>query len=263
MRVVNLASGSKGNSTLIDSGKIKVLLDVGLSLVALEERLELVNEKAENIDAIVITHEHSDHIHCLENFLKKYNAIAYVPSEIVNGFLKDIPESVREKIVEMKGYDFTIGDISVRPYALPHDSIVCYGYSFVCGDKKVSFATDLGFVPENVLEKIAQSNLVYIESNHDKKVLLGCAKYPYITKQRILGEHGHLSNEQCSKAIVSLAKLGTKYFVLSHLSENTNTVEIAYITNAKALENAGFVLEKDVFLRYSRQDKPGNNFYFS
>lgn len=263
MRVINLASGSKGNSTLIDSGKMKVLLDVGLSLLNLEKRLELVQEKAENIDAIVITHEHSDHIHCLVQFLKKYKAIAYVPAQIVNGFLKDVPENVRGKIVEMKGYDFSIGDISVCPFALPHDSIVCYGYSFICEGKKVSFATDLGFMPENVLEKIARSNLVYIESNHDKKMLLGCAKYPYITKQRILGEYGHLSNEQCSKAIVCLANMGTKYFVLSHLSENTNTIEQAFVTNAKALENAGFVLEKDVFLRYSRQDRPGNNFYFS
>lgn len=263
MRVINLASGSKGNSTFIDSGNMKVLLDVGLSLSNLEKRLELVNEKAEDIDAIVITHEHSDHIHCLVQFLKKYKAIAYIPAEIVDGFLKEIPEFVRGKIVEMKGYDFTIGDILVCPFKLPHDSIVCYGYSFVCGDKKISFATDLGFMPESVLDKIERSNLVYIESNHDKKMLLGCAKYPYITKQRILGEHGHLSNEQCSQAIVKLAMKGTKYFVLSHLSENTNTVELAYVANAKALENAGFVLEKNVFLRYSRQDRPGNNFYFS
>lgn len=262
MRVINLASGSKGNCSLIDSGKMKVLLDVGLSLQKLVERLKMVNEEPENIDAIVITHEHSDHIHCLVQFLKKYGAIAYVPSEIVQT-LKDVPEVVSHKIVEMKGYDFSIGDISVLPFLLPHDSVVCYGYSFVCDSKKVSFATDLGFMPENAFLKIQGSNLVYIESNHDKKMLMGCPKYPYITKQRIVGENGHLSNDQCSEVVVALAKTGTKYFVLSHMSENTNTVELAFVTNAKALENAGFVLEKDVFLRYSRQDKPGNNFYFS
>lgn len=263
MRIINLASGSKGNSTFIDSGKIKVLLDCGLTLSKLTERLSLVGEKPEDIDAIVITHEHSDHIHCLLQFLKKYKAIAYVPSEIVKGHLVDVPENVQDKIVEMKGYDFFIGDIGVCPFKLPHDSIVCFGYSFVCGSKKVSFATDLGYMPDSAFEKLVKSNLVYIESNHDKKMLMSCQKYPYITKQRIAGENGHLSNEQCSEVIVKLAKLGTKYFVLSHLSENTNTIESAFLTNAKALENSGFELEKDVFLRYSRQDRPGNNFYFS
>lgn len=262
MRVINLASGSKGNCSLIDSGKMKVLLDVGLSLPKVVERLALVGEKPENIDAIVITHEHSDHIHCLVQFLKKYRVIAYVPSKIVDT-LEDENECVLQKIVRMQGYDFSIGDIEICPFLLPHDSIVCYGYSFSCNGKKVSFATDLGFMPEFVLEKIEKSDLVYIESNHDKKMLMGCAKYPYIIKQRIAGEHGHLSNEQCAEVIVKLARSGTRYFVLSHMSENTNTVESAYVTNAKALENAGYVLEKDVFLRYSRQDKPGNNFYFS
>lgn len=263
MRTINLASGSKGNSSFIDSGKVKILLDVGLTLAKLTERLSLIDEKPENIDAIVITHEHSDHIHCLVNFLKKYRAVAYVPSEIVNGYLTDIPDCVKSKIIEMKGYDFFIGDVDVLPYKLPHDSMVCYGYSFICNDKKVSFATDLGFMPDLAFEKIAKSNLVYIESNHDKKMLMGCAKYPYIIKQRIAGENGHMSNDQCAEVVVKLAGLGTKYFVLSHLSENTNTIESAFITNAKALENAGYELEKDVFLRYSRQDKPGNNFYFS
>lgn len=263
MRIINLASGSKGNSTLIETEHVKVLLDCGLSLPKMIERLATANEKPENIDAIIITHEHSDHIHSLVNFLKKYNAKAYVPAEIVDNVLTDAPQNVKDKIIKTEGYDFTICDLKVCPFLLPHDSIVCYGYSFIYGDKKISIATDLGYMPDSAFEKILGSNLVYIESNHDKKMLLSCPKYPYIVKQRILSEKGHLSNAQCSEIIVKLAQNGTKYFVLSHMSENTNTIDLAYVANAKALENAGFELEKDVFLRYSRQDHIGNNFYFS
>ena len=116
-------------------------------------------------------------------------------------------------------------------------------------------------MPAQALDLIRGSSLVYIESNHDKKMLMNC-QYPYIIKKRISGDNGHLSNEQASQVILDLVKSGTKYFVLSHISENSNTLEQAYITTAKVLEEAGYVLEKDVFIRYSRQDRPGNNFYF-
>ena len=159
-------------------------------------------------------------------------------------------------------YAFSVGDVRIMPYLLPHDSKVCLGFVFSVGGKKISIATDLGYMPENMLDAMNGSDLVFIESNHDKKMLMGCM-YPYIVKQRIISDHGHLSNDQAADIIVKLAKNGTRYFVLSHLSENSNTPEQAYLTSAKALENAGFILEKDVYLRYSRQDKNGNNFYFS
>ena len=263
MRIINLASGSKGNSSLIEAGNVKILLDAGLTLANLAERLQSVGTKPEEIDAVIITHEHSDHIKGFVNFLKKYPARGYVPKQIVQSFLGDMPSEVKDKVIEAEEFDFRVGDIVVRPFSLPHDSIVCFGYSFEYQDKKVSFATDLGFMPESAMQKILGSNLVYIESNHDKNLLFACPKYPYIVKRRIASENGHLSNEQCGEVVSRLAKAGTKYFVLSHLSENTNTIEKAYVASAKALENAGFILERDVFLRYSRQDRPGNNFYFS
>ena len=147
------------------------------------------------------------------------------------------------------------------PFDLPHDSVNCLGYSIEYKNNKVSFVTDLGFMPEIALKIVKGSALVYIESNHDKKMLRDC-HYPYIIKQRIMGDNGHLSNEQAAKIITILAEYGTKHFVLSHISENSNTLDKAYVTNAKALSDAGFILEKDVFLRYSRQDRPGNNYKF-
>ena len=260
MRVVNLASGSKGNCTFIEAGGAKILLDIGLTVAETEKRLALINEKPEDIDAILITHEHIDHVKGFLSFLKKYKSRGYVHKLVVDKICNQKGDLI-DKISLIDQYPFSIGEARVMPFDLPHDSINCVGYCVEYKNSKVSFVTDLGYLPENAMRQIKGSALVYIESNHDIKMLRGCA-YPYIVKQRIMGDNGHLSNEQASKIILELAKSGTKHFVLSHISENSNTIEQAYLTNAKLLENEGFELEKDVFLRYSRQDRPGNNYKF-
>lgn len=261
MRVINLGSGSKGNSSFITAGGYRILLDAGLTTKELARRLELINEKPEDIDAVLITHEHSDHIKGFVNFLKKYKARGYVHEKVLEAIKDTIPESLLDKISVITEYSFGLSDIRVTPFKLPHDSSSCVGYLFEYKSKKVAFATDLGYMPPQALELIRGSSLVYIESNHDKRMLMNC-QYPYIIKKRISGDNGHLSNEQAAAVILDLAKYGTKYFVLSHISENSNTLEQAYITSARALETAGYTLEKDIFIRYSRQDRPGNNFYF-
>jgi len=260
MRVINLASGSKGNCTFIEAGGVKILIDAGLSVVELVRRLDLIGEKPDNIDAILLTHEHSDHIKGMTGFLKKYRARCYVHEKVAER-LQESWKISEDKISKISHYSFSLNELRIIPFDLPHDSISCLGYMLEYKSKRVTFATDLGVMPLSVLELIKGSSLVYIESNHDKKMLDAC-HYPYIIKQRIKSDKGHLSNEQASAILIELAKSGTKYFVLSHLSENSNTIEQAYLTNARALENAGFVLEKDVFIRYSRQDRPGNNFIF-
>ncbi len=262
MRIVNLGSGSKGNCTFIQAGDAKILLDVGFTLAELIKRLQKIDERPENIDAIIITHEHVDHIKGLKQFVKKYDVRCYIHENIVNECFAGAADEYLDKVVKISTYSFGIDKLRITPCMVPHDSKVCLAYVFEYRNKKFSIATDLGFMPEEMMKLMAKSDLVYIESNHDKKMLLGCA-YPYIIKQRIMGEHGHLSNDQAADIIVKLAKTGTRYFVLSHLSENSNTPEVAYLKSAKALENAGYILEKDVYLRYSRQDGPGNNFYFS
>ena len=261
MRVINLGSGSKGNSSFIMAGDYRILLDIGLTTKEVERRLEFIGESPEKVDAILITHEHSDHIKGFVSFLKKYKARGYLHEKVFEQIKETIPEQIMNKISIIKEYSFSLADIRVTPFSLPHDSSSCLGFMFEYKNKKVSFATDLGYMPAQALDLIRGSSLVYIESNHDKKMLMNCA-YPYIIKKRISGDNGHLSNEQASKIILDLIKYGTRYFVLSHISENSNTLEQAYITTAKEIENAGYVLEKDVFIRYSRQDRPGNNFYF-
>lgn len=261
MRVINLGSGSKGNSSFILAGGFRILLDIGFTVKELERRLELIEEKPELIDAVLITHEHTDHIKGFVNFLKKYKARGYVHKAVFEEIKDTIPDNIKDKISIIDEYSFGLSEIRVTPFLLPHDSNSCLGYLFEYKSKKVAFATDLGYMPPKAFELIRGSSLVYIESNHDKKMLMNC-QYPYIIKKRISGDNGHLSNEQASNIILDLVRYGTKYFVLSHISENSNTLEQAYITTAKVLEDAGYALEKDVFLRYSRQDRPGNNFYF-
>ena len=261
MRVINLASGSKGNCSFISAGSTKLLVDAGLTLVEIERRLDIIKEKPEEIDAILITHEHIDHIKGFVTFLKKYKARGYVHKTVFDAIRKEIPDSIIDKVSIIEEYSFSINEIRVIPFSLPHDSVFCLGYVFEYMSKKVAFVTDLGYLPTTARDLLYGCQLVYIESNHDKKMLMAC-KYPYIVKKRIGGDNGHLSNEQASQIILDLARRGTKYFVLSHISENSNTIEMAYLTTARVLEDSGFVLEKDVYLRYSRQDRPGNNFYF-
>jgi len=261
MRVVNLASGSKGNCSFIEAGGVRILVDAGLSVVEIERRLAQIGEKAEDIDAVFVTHEHTDHIKGFVSFLKKYKARGFIHQKIIGIVLNGASQEIIDKTSSISTYELNFNEVKIVPFELPHDSIVCLGYTFEYNKRKVAFVTDLGMLPLLVMDILSGVELIYIESNHDKRMLNNC-HYPYIVKQRISGNRGHLSNDQASEIIVSLAKTGTKFFVLSHISENSNTIEQAYLTNAKALENAGFVLEKDVFLRYSRQDRPGNNFNF-
>lgn len=261
MRVINLGSGSKGNCSFISAGKTKILLDAGFTVAEIERRLEIIKENPEEIDAILITHEHSDHIKGFVTFLKKYKARGYIHKKVFEEIKNNIPENIIDKISIIEEYSFSINEIRVVPFSLPHDSVFCLGYMFEYLSKKVAFVTDLGYLPTIARDLISGCSLIYIESNHDKKMLMACS-YPYIVKKRISGDNGHLSNEQASQIILDLAKKGTKYFVLSHISENSNTLETAFLTTARVLEDFGYVLEKDVFLRYSRQDRPGNNFYF-
>ena len=261
MRVINLGSGSKGNCSFIEAGGFRILLDAGFSVKEIERRLELINENPQDINAVIITHEHVDHIKGFVGFLKKYDARGYVHSSVLEQIKETLTDVVNSKISIISDYSFGLAEIRVTPFCLPHDSSSCLGFLFEYKSKKVAFATDLGYMPTQALELIRGASLVYIESNHDKKMLMNC-QYPYIIKKRISGDNGHLSNEQASQIILDLAKYGTKYFVLSHISENSNTLEQAYLTNARAIEEFGYQLEKDIFIRYSRQDRPGNNFYF-
>lgn len=260
MHILNLASGSKANCTLAQYGDTKILIDAGLSVRELEKRLECTNVKLCEISAVIITHEHSDHIKGLIALAKKSNINVFVHKKLFESGAIIGLSLLGERVKTFEENAFEIGEICVAPFLISHDAVCPVGFvlSVNSSKSKIGFVTDLGEVTETVKEALSGAKIVYIESNHDKQMLLD-GYYPQNVKTRIAGRFGHLSNEQSIKFASWLFDRGTKCFILSHLSENNNTPELAYGVYADFFERKGLVLDKDVFIRLSFQHKCGNN----
>ena len=261
MRIINLASGSKANSTFVEYGETKMLFDVGLNEKQLKERLAGIGEKLDNVLAVCITHEHIDHIRGLKNLAKNYDIDFYIKKELAeSSALADVVFK-EGKLHKIESGVFSVGDLVVTAFDVSHDAIAPVGYVVnVFGSKsKVAFVTDIGEVSEKVKKCLENVKMVFIESNYDEEMLWS-GKYPYIVKERINGSKGHLSNKQSLDLAKFLYEHGTKCFVLSHISQNNNLPQLAFANYAEYFESLGLILEKDVFLRVSFQDKHGNNF---
>ena len=239
MRAVNLSFGSDGNLTYIETASAKILVDIGLSCKETEKRLALLGISGSQIDAILITHEHSDHIKGLDVFASKYNTNVYAH---LDGW-----DAINAKTFKLKSTQkwsfsetpFKVKDLNISAFKLPHDSKCCVGFSFESGTSKISIATDLGKIDQNVLSCIAGSQLVYLEANHNIEMLKANPNYSALLKSRILGPRGHLSNLDCAKAIAYLTQHGTKQIVLSHLSRENNMPEVAYSDVCSYLSSVG------------------------
>ncbi|MDE7349252.1 MAG: MBL fold metallo-hydrolase [Clostridia bacterium] len=256
MEFCNLASGSRGNCSVISTNRVTIMVDDGLNLRTLAERARLANLDLSKVDAVLITHEHSDHVKGIASFCKKYSVPVYCHSES-----KEFVDPMICPYIVDRDMDtpFELGDLTITPFRLPHDSNYNLGYKISQGKQAISVATDLGFVSESTLDKLKGSDLVVLESNHDIDMLREGA-YPFILKQRILGKNGHLSNDDCAAAILDLARSGTKRFLLAHLSQDNNTPEIAFDCAAKNLENNYFIEGQDVFVDIANQYKSTRKF---
>ena len=261
MRIVNLASGSKANCTFVSVNDTKILIDVGLSEKKLKAELEEIDEHLNEINAVLITHEHIDHIRSLKVLAKKYDIKFYLHKNLADSdFLNDISfkENALYKFVDEK---FLIGDIEITPFDISHDAIAPVGFvAKAKGSKsKVAFLTDVGEINDKIKSVISGSKYVFLESNYDENMLEN-GVYPRPVKDRIAGRFGHLSNKDSLELAKYLYSTGTKCFVLSHLSENNNTAELAYLNYVNFFKAQGLTLDKDVFVRLSFQHKHGNNF---
>ena len=251
MKFCNLASGSKGNCTIVSSDNITLMIDDGLNIRDLTQRAREANIDLSAIDAILVTHEHSDHIKGIASLVKKYSIPLYCHKESAKGLDAYSSAYLVDRDMDLP---FDIGDIHISPFRLPHDSNYNLGYRLIDGKRTISIATDLGCINEGIIRNLAESDLVMLESNHDIDMLRQGA-YPFLLKQRILGKNGHLSNDECAQSITELAKYGTKHFVLAHLSQDNNTPELAFECTAKALESARIIEGKDVFVETAFQYK--------
>ena len=258
MRIVSLSSGSSGNVFYIKAGETRLLVDCGLTCKQIEERLACIGERLENINYIVISHEHNDHIGGLEVVYKKYHIpiyANYLSAEVIERHSSWLEGNINTFDNEV----MKLGDLTVTPIPVSHDSVSCNAFKIEYKEDVVSIVTDLGYIDDGIIDKIKTSKVVYIESNHDETMLANC-KYPYIIKKRIRSDRGHLSNTQAGNAIVQLFNYGVKFFVLSHISANSNTYEKAYFTISRILSSYGISVDTDLTIRFAHQGKVGNNF---
>ena len=222
-----LYSSSSGNMFHIETNKANILIDVGVSYKAINEGLKSIGKDISDINAVFITHEHIDHIKGLPLLCRKNDIPIYALGKTAK-YLEDAlnEKNIKNNIFELKyGQAYKIKDIEFSPFETSHDAIMPCGYMLISGNSTLTFATDLGYVSDNVMENLKEADFAILEANYDN-TLLDFGKYPYMLKRRIKSNIGHLSNDNTADAIAELAKFDKKDFLLAHLSENNNNKEI-------------------------------------
>lgn len=248
MRFCSISSGSSGNSVYVGSKNTHILIDVGLSGKKVQEGLKEINLTGNDIKAIFITHEHSDHIKGAGILSRKFNLPIYATKGTWNGMEKDLGKIAEgnKKIID-KNSDIEIEDLLIRAYEIPHDANEPVGYSVTADNAKISVATDIGHITEVIKENIKGSSALLLEANHDEN-MLKAGSYPYLLKRRILGEFGHLSNETSGELLSQVLDDKLKYVLLGHLSKENNLPELAYLTVANILQEKGVKIGSDLKL---------------
>lgn len=234
----SLYSGSSGNCLFVNSKNTKILVDCGTSCKKIIDGLQSINYSIEDIDAILITHEHSDHVQGLGIVSKKYNIPVYANIETWNAMEKQKSQIAPQNINVFKNdKDFILNDLCIHPFSIPHDAANPCGFNILNGKKKISIATDLGHVTDSLISNLEQSSFILLESNYEPE-LLKVSSYPYPLKRRIAGPNGHISNENAGEIISKLmTKNDLKQVMLGHLSKENNFPEMAYKTVAEQLMN--------------------------
>ena len=253
-----LFSGSSGNSLFCQYGNTRLLIDAGKPGRQIEEALRSIGVDPATLSGVLITHEHSDHIHGAGIISRKYQLPLYATSGTwcaMESKIGKIGPGLRREI--QAGRDFYLGDIGVVPFAIPHDAADPVGYRLYGGRLSVSTATDLGHFSRFVYDQIAGSDLILLESNHDPDMLRANPHYNAQLKARILGDHGHLSNESCAEALLRLIAAGTGTVLLGHLSGENNTPELARQVSSKTLLREGIEPGRDVQLSVAMRDQVG------
>jgi phosphoribosyl 1,2-cyclic phosphodiesterase len=246
-RFCPLYSSSKGNGIFLSGGGTCLLVDAGVSYRSLAASLDEQGYSPLGLSAVLVTHEHTDHIRGLRTLLARAKIPLYASKDTLEYlWLNDyIPAGTR--VFECEG-EFAVGDIAVKPFCTPHDAARSLGYRFTMPDMRtVAIATDLGHVTEEVRLNLLGCDLVMLESNYDIN-MLDCSAYPYPLKRRIKSDYGHLSNEACAAFLPQLVQNGATRLVLGHLSENNNVPELARETAQAELARAGMREERDYTL---------------
>ena len=232
LRVCVLGSGSKGNCTWIATERTALLVDAGFSMRETCERLAAVGERPEDARAILVSHEHSDHISGLRKLSRELHAPVHISAETRDAIHWGRKIAAFETFVA--GRRFVIGDIEVTPFSIPHDAIDPVAFTFEAEGLKVGVVTDLGYIPELVKQHVRGCHCLVWESNHDLE-MLKVGPYPWFVKQRVMSRQGHLSNLTTARFLTEEYDGAAQVLVLAHLSETNNHPEIVRMTAAEAL----------------------------
>jgi len=238
VKLTILGSGSSGNCAYVETDEARVLEDAGFSVRQIRQRLASIGRAPENLTAIFITHEHSDHITGLGGLADKLGIPVYC-----NRATKEEIERIGGVRAEFRlfttGGSFEVGDITVETFTIPHDAQDPVGYLLRTPTANLGFATDLGHVTRLVAERIRAAHALVLEANHDVKMLQDCPRRPWSLKQRILGRHGHLSNEAAADCVADIMTPELRHLYLGHLSSECNKPELARRVVQKRLTDIG------------------------
>lgn len=228
-----LASSSSGNSVFVSCGRTRVLVDVGLSRREVTKRLAAIGEEIENLSAILITHEHSDHVSGLASMAKKFRIPIYLTHQTAPAI--DWGDAIPCIESFQAGCRFPVGDFDIASFTIPHDAIDPVGYTLCAEGIRVGVVTDLGYMPDSIKIHLRSMNLLLLESNHDLGMLKD-GPYPWSVKQRVMGRRGHLSNDVVATFIREDLDCTVTTLILGHLSEHNNHPELARQAAIKALD---------------------------
>ncbi len=237
MKVQILASGSKGNSTLIETDNAKILIDLGLNYRQIKTRLEQVGVTPFEIDAVIITHTHHDHTNGLASFVTKTGVKVYT----INKSYPEINRIIDNENIEIINGSFNLGNLNITAFNLSHD-VPVIGLLINDQHAELVYMTDTGYINKKYNDLLANKDIYIIESNYDEEMLLN-GPYPQLLKQRVIGDSGHISNKDSAKFLKKVIGDRTKYIFLAHISENNNTPALAHGTVSNIIEETNFNLD--------------------
>ena len=238
VKLTILGSGSAGNASYVETDETRVLVDCGFSPRQIRQRLATIGRTPENLTAILITHEHSDHIAGLVGIAEKLGIPVYCNRATKDEIVRTLEAHLDFRLFTAGG-SFDVGDIAVETFSIPHDAQDPVGYLLRTSGGNLGFATDLGHVTKLVLERIRSANVLLLEANHDVKMLQDCQHRPWSLKQRILSRHGHLSNEAAADCTAEIMSGDLRHLYLGHLSRDCNKPELAFRVVQKRLQKIG------------------------